>query len=301
MCQERTMRTRIGALLSLVLAVALLALVACGGDDSKAERKTRDRGQEATATSQSLGSVSGATSASTDRSSGATGAASGTAPAGPARTLQLDCGRDFKAFRFNGRLSTQTPQGSSGADSLGVFGALLGELKFSGAFVAPDRSQIKLEGGKDSPIGAIEFVQIGNTAYTRFGSTAWQQTTGGGPADLTENLDPREFCRQIQQSLTAEVPSRKEKVNGVDATRYEYDRTTLERLGGGGFLGATSGGSGELPENAKLTLWVSEKEKFPVKMAVSASGQQRGERFAFDMELNVTDLNDSGIKIEPPR
>jgi hypothetical protein len=277
-------------LLPLLVAATVL-LVACGGDDSKA---TQESSANATATTgQSSGSASGGSIGS---SSAAT-----PAPADSRRMLQVDCGQDLKAFRFNGRLALKAPQsGTNSSDFSSIIGSLLQDVKFSGAFVAPDRSQLKLEGGKDSALGAIEFLQIGSTSYTRFGSAAWQQSSiGGSPTDFLQELDPREICTQVEQNLRADVPSKKEKVNGVDAVRYDYDRSTLQQLGSG-FLGAAGGPDDQLPENVKLSVWVSEKEKFPVKMQMSASGQADGQNYAMEMEVNVTDLN-GNVRIDAPR
>lgn len=282
-----SIRTR---LLPLVLAAAaLFAFAACGGDDSNAERRTSEsQSTNATVTTnQSGGGSSGASSAATR------------APADSTRTVQVQCAADLKAYRFNGQLSLKAPQGgTNSADITSIVGSLLQDVKFSGAFVAPDRSQFKLDGGQNSALGAIEFIQIGTTSYTKLGSSPWQQATGG-PNDVVDQLDPREFCRQIEQGLSGDVPSRKEKVNGVDATRYDYDRAALEKLGGG-FLGTVTGSDDQLPENTKMSVWVSDKEKFPVKMQIAASGKQDGEDYNLSMELNVTDLN-GNVTINAPR
>lgn len=283
------MQTRTRLLPLLLMAVALLAFAACGGDDSEAERRTAENeaGSATAAAGQSGGSSGGAAVATQ-------------APADATRTVQVECSTDLKAFRFNGQLSMKSSASSSNSGDLAsALGSLLENVKFTGAFVAPDRTQLKLDGGQNSPLGAIEFIQIGNTSYTKLGSAPWQQSTGQGPADFTEQLDPREFCRQIQQGLSGNVPSRKEKVNGVDATRYDYDRAALEQLNNG-FLGSVAGPNGQLPENVKMSVWVSDTEKFPVKMVLNASGQQGGDDSTINLEMNVTDLN-GNVSIDAPR
>ena len=296
MQQERIMSTRGRTLPLMLVALAMLVVGACGGDDSKAEKKTRDQ-EAAVATT--------ATNQGTSNAGTPSGAVATTpAPATSSRSLQLDCGKDLKAFRFNGRLAVKLPEsgGAGAADPAALIASVLTDVKYSGAFLAPDRSQLKLETSKDSVLGgqAIEFVQIGGTSYTKLGNTAWQQSSGNGTSGgLLDSLDPREFCKSLEQNLKGDVPSRKEKVNGVDAIRYDYDRKTLEGLGG--FLGGVSGNGDELPENAKLNLWVSEKEKFPVKITFTGSGQQDGGPYSLDLELNVTDLNSSGVRVDAPR
>lgn len=286
------MRTRARLLPFLLMAVALLAVVACSDDDSNAERQTADATASATtAAGQSNATQTGGSAAATQ------------APANATRALELDCGRDFKSFRFTGELSLKAPQGGSSASDLtSVVGSLLEDVKFTGAYAAPDRTQLKLDGGQNSPLGTIEFIQIGNTSYTKLGSAAWQQSqANGATSGIVDQVDPREICRQFEQSLTGDVPSRKEQVNGVEATRYDYDRTALEKLGSGdGFLGAIGGSGEDLPENTKMSVWVSDKDKFPVKMQIDASGTQAGEDFAIKMSLNVTDLN-GNVTINAPR
>jgi hypothetical protein len=286
------MRVRIGALSLTAAAIVLLA--ACGGDDSKAETKTRD-GAAATAvaaaqtpTSSSAGGVTGVSSAATAPSSSTARSA-----------LSLDCERNLTAFRFDGKLAMRGATSSSANDPSALFSSLLQDVRFSGAYVAPDRTQMKLDlGGKDSPLAgqAFEFIQIGPTSYLKLGNTGWQQqeTAGSNPV---EELSPVALCKQLHDIVPAAAQSRKEKVNGIDAVRYDYDRKSLEKLPG--LLDGMN--SSDLPENVRLSLWVAEKERFPVKMTMAASGQQSGGPFSMDLEFNVSDLNSSGIKIEAPR
>jgi hypothetical protein len=269
------------------MAVALLAFAACGDDDSNADQQTAD----STTTSGQTGGTQ----------SGSGGSSSGAAT----RAIELNCDQDLKSFRFAGELALKAPQsGSTGSGGISsVVGSLLQNVKFTGAFAAPDRTQFKLDGGGSSPLGTIELIQIGNTSYIKLGSAPWQQSQGdSGASGIVDQVDPRELCRQIEQNLTSAVPARNEKVNGIDATRFDYDRAALGKLGdsAGGILGSIVGPNGELPENAKLSVWVSEKDKFPVKMQVSASGKQNGEDTSLNLDLNVTDLN-GNVTIDAPR
>ncbi|MGH2603486.1 MAG: hypothetical protein ACRDJ9_29395, partial [Dehalococcoidia bacterium] len=184
-------------LLPLLLAAAALILVACGGDDSKAEEKTRDN-QTSTPT---------AVAAATTEPSGSA-RASGTPSSGSGQTLQLNCD-DVSAFRFNGKLSLNAPDsGTSPGDINSLVASLLRDVAFTGAYVAPDRTQFKAEGGTNSPIGTVEVIQIGNTVYTQLGSTGWQQSTGqGNPLEFIQDFEPRQLCSGLAQRLPADVPS----------------------------------------------------------------------------------------------
>jgi hypothetical protein len=267
--------------------VALLAFAACSDDDSNANQQTAN----STTTSGQTGSTQ----------SGGAGSSSNAAT----RVIELNCDQELKSFRFGGELALKSPQsGSNGSGGISsVVGSLLQNVKFSGAFAAPDRTQFKLDGGGNSPLGTIEFIQIGNTSYVKLGSAPWQQSQGDSSASgIVDQVDPRDLCEQFEQGLTSAVPARSEKVNGFDATRFDYDRAALEKLGdsAGGLLGSIVGPNGELPENAKMSVWVSDKDKFPVKMQVTASGKQNGEDVSLNMDLNVTDLN-GNVTIDAPR
>ncbi|MGD9892902.1 MAG: hypothetical protein AB7R89_21160 [Dehalococcoidia bacterium] len=281
------MRTRVRLLSLALMAVALLAFAACGDDDSNADQQSA----EATAASGQTGGTQ----------SGGSGSSSSTTT----RAIELNCDQDLKSFRFAGDLSLNTPQGGSSAPNniASVIGSFLQNVKFDGAFVTPDRTQLKLDGGQSSPLGAIEFIQIGNTSYVKLGSAPWQQSQGATDSSgFLAQIDPREICHQFEENLTDSVPAQKEAVNSVDATRYDYDRAALEKLGAsaGGLLGTVGGSNGELPENATLSVWVSDKEKFPVKMQIAASGEQDGEDYSLNMALNVTDLN-GNVTINAPQ
>jgi hypothetical protein len=279
--QEPTMTARfhVPLLLCVVLAVAVFA--GCSGGGARPEDHAESR-------------------ATADAGGGPAARVATLAPADSRGTLDVDCGKDLTAYRFQGRFSLQGAQASpSQADITAVLGSMLQNMTFRGAFVAPNRSQLTLEGGQSSPFGAIEMVQIGARSYMRVGTSAWQESTVGGAEGLIDNLDPRAICTQLDQRLSADVPSRRETVNGVAAVRYDYDRATLEQLGTG-LLSPVSGPDNRLPDSVTLNVWVSEREKFPVKLRVVAAGQEDGRPYTSEMEFNVTDLN-GNVTIDMPR
>lgn len=297
------MRNGLRALPLVAVAALMLVVAACGGDDSKAETKSGN--SEATAAAATAASGAGGIAGASSSSSSSSSAQSSGTPAGQATSarLNVDCGDNLKAFKFQGKLAVKMPQSSPAGGSNdfgGLLDDLLGDVTFSGAYVAPDRTQMKLEfGGQNSLFpGGVEFVQIGAATYTKLGNTGWQQGTGGTGADeFLSGLDPRDLCANTLDDLPAPASSAKVKVNGVDAVRYDYDRKSIQNLNG--FLGADD--LDELPENFKLSVWVAEKERFPVKLTASASGGQGSDQISFNVEFNVTDLNSSNVKIDAPR
>lgn len=294
------MRARWRAPLVMAVAAVMVVVAACGGDDSKAEKKSGNN-VEATATTASASSSATGSTGTSSGSAASTQSGSSSTTVSSGSKLAVDCGTNIKAFKFDGKLALQTQQASnaSATDFGSLLSSILSDVKYTGAYVAPDRTQLKAEfASKDSPIaGPLEVVQIGADSYTKLGNTAWQKGGAGGPADFLGGLDPREFCKSVISALPTAPTSRKEKANGVDATRYDYDRSSIAKLQGvtGGLTG------GELPENFKLSVWVSDKEQFPVKMALSGSGTNAGQPYALDLQLNVSDLNSGSIKIDAPK
>lgn len=90
------------------------------------------------------------------------------------------------------------------------------------------------------------------------------------------------------------MKSAQERVNGVDALRYSLNAEQLRRV-----FGADAQ---LLPENAVLrgdsTLWVARASGVPVRLMLEATGAR--EPGVLKLELNMTELNSSAIRIEPP-
>jgi hypothetical protein len=198
-----------------------------------------------------------------------------------------DCLKGAKSYRYNGRL-----QLDAGDDS-GGFAELLGDVTLSGSFVSPDRSQTLIETRGQK----FETITIGADTWTRLGSGEW--TKGEGLiGDLS--LDPQSFCELGLGELgKAGVKPSKDKVRGVDALRYEFDRDALGRLGE--LFGSGSPDDvAALPENTKVVLWVTQKERWPVKITVNGERKEGDDPMTFNLEFTVTDLNKDSIKIEAP-
>jgi hypothetical protein len=50
-----------------------------------------------------------------------------------------------------------------------------------------------------------------------------------------------------------------------------------------------------------MDLWLTEDGGYPVRVVIDARGTDaEGREMSVQLELNVTDLNDPGIEIEPP-
>lgn len=275
------------------LSAGVLILAACGGDDSTAEQKPSPA-QQAAAPTQAA-TERAAAPATTASTTAAAPAGTGTG-AGQAR-LTLNCDQSVSRYRFEGQLGVKTPPGAGGAAA--TFAPLLEDVKLSGARVEPDRTQMRVELGSksaNSPLAgqAVEIINIGAITWMRIGQTPWQQSDAGGITGQLDTFTPDQLCDTFSGGLP-QVQGRKERVNGVDATRYDYTRKDL--ASGTDFLGAEIDSFSDV----KLSVWVTDKEKFPAKVTLDATGDKDLAGYAVKLDLNVNEINASGIAIDAPR
>ena len=218
---------------------------------------------------------------------------------GSSRTLNLSESAarisTLKSFRFNASASIdlggQTPANAENALGNALMMMLFGNLKdikLEGAVVAPDQMELKLSlGGQD-----FGFVQIGDKAWAKYGG-AW---TPIDPGDLGLPAGGLDFGDFTAGALPAEVVEAakvsSEKVNGMNTTRYSFDKAALQSL-------ANDVGSGQDLETANLDVWITE-DGVPVKLTMKLKGKDdSGQESTVQLELVLKDLN-SDIKIKAP-
>jgi hypothetical protein len=207
---------------------------------------------------------------------------------------------ELRSFRFDMTLKMDFDLGAMASNEDDEFGAglaaafllLLSNIQMEGAYVAPDSFDMKMQLAGEE----VHIIQIGDRTWINEGS-GWQETdadTGdlsllGDPSDLGLDLLPQEVLRNAK--------TRSEKVNGVETTRYSFDKQALEALATE--LGEDTAGLDEIDE-AQLNVWMT-KDNIPVKIAMDVKGTaEDGSKMAITMEFNVTDLNSDRIKIEAP-
>jgi hypothetical protein len=207
---------------------------------------------------------------------------------------------ELRSFRFDMtmKLKLDASAVSSDEDDLGaaigaaLLGAL-GDMKAEGAFVAPDQTQMKLRMlGQE-----FEMVQIGDKAWVKIDGK-WQETDaseemgfsmGDSPTDLLGGLLPSEVLKGAKVS--------KEKVNGVEATRYSFDKASLLALAEA--MGETGTGFDQVSK-ANLDLWLMD-DKIPVKIVLDIEGEDEdGNAVGMELQMNIRDINSDSIKIKAP-
>jgi hypothetical protein len=206
---------------------------------------------------------------------------------------------ELRSFRFDLAMKIDIPTSpSSGGTADDEFGAalgsallgVLGDIKAEGAFVAPDQAQLTMTLAGEE----VGMVQIGKDAWVKFGPT-WEKTDAtdlgldfSSPTDLFEDFLPAEILSGAKTS--------REKVNGVDTTRYSFDKAAIE-----GLLEETgeTEGLGELT-SANLDVWLS-ADNVPVKLVMNMTGKdESNQSMSVKLELNVRDINSDSIRIRPP-
>jgi hypothetical protein len=142
-----------------------------------------------------------------------------------------------------------------------------------------------------------EAIVVGDTTWMRTGNAGWEQDTDGA---LDPAPRPEEFCIYGATDLEeAGVRGKRDRLNGVAAIRFEVSSSDLERL----ILSRTGAALADISAEVgtmRMTLWVTEKEKWPLRLTI-ASDQQSTSDASFKADLNFGSFNKSDINIEPPR
>jgi hypothetical protein len=232
---------------------------------------------------------------SKNTASGNTGG-SGSGGSGSTVSNELDLTRsaqslaNVKSFRFDMTLKMDfgDPKSRSN-DDLGLgamFLALFSNIKAEGAYVGPDRYEMKIALFGEE----VHVIQIGQKAWTKEGSR-WIPTTPddamgflGSPTGM-----PFDF---LPQDVLKGAKTKSENANGVKTTRYSFDKAAMQKMG-------DELGDFDEISDANLDIWVTE-DNVPVKMSMKVKGKADGENMSIELEFNVKDLNSSSIKIEPP-
>lgn len=234
------------------------------------------------------------------------GASDGDVPISGAPSTTLDLAKsaqaieELKSFRFDFTMKldmgSTTPSNTEVTPAevallKGLFDSLT-DVKAEGAYVAPDKTQIKVTVGDEQfetiDIAGKSWVKAGNSWELIEGLTVTSSTIG--PGGIIGDLLPA-------TGITPAKTSR-ENVNGVNTTRYTFDKNSIEQLveSQGESLDADFK---EITEMA-LDTWVADNG-VPVKISMSFAGKDdRGEELSFSIEMNIRDMDSNSIQIKAP-
>lgn len=276
-----------------LFAAVLVFAVACGGDDDSGST-----GATGANTGASTGAATGASTGSASTGSAPTGSTG--AATGSTGSIDLDSVasslENVDSFRFNMtiQMDVDAPDdGDEDAQAAAMMMAMFGNMRVEGAYVAPDRVQTRMNFFGMN----VQAIQIGNEAWTNDGS-GWVEDPSGDvgsslPIDVTS---PESIFDFIPADELEGARTSRESVNGVQTTRYTFDKDALEAMA------QTSGEDlGDLSEidTFNLDLWLTD-DGLPVKMVMQMEGLSEGVQLSIQMEYNITDINDSSIRIDRP-
>jgi hypothetical protein len=231
---------------------------------------------------------------------------------------ESSCGfpADVTSYRYSMKMSMKVPEsmgelgGTTEEDGLedglgklfdGSLLALLEDMKIEGAYVAPDRSWARARlGGEEF----AESIRIGERSWTRLGGMDWTEDEAGPDWAVSASPTfPEAMCDVgAIDALFAllGVEPQEEAINGIKATHYHIDETDMLRLAA--LFGEVEGAE-EIPESAVMTMdiWLAEDGNWPVRMEADIGyTDEAGQSFAFKLFMEVKDINDPDIEIEPP-
>lgn len=179
-----------------------------------------------------------------------------------------------------------------------LMGALLTgftDMSVEGTFVAPDRSEARMKLGDFE----VTTISIGDQEWTKLGDdTEWQETAGEG-GDMSFSSD---ICEGFSIPELAGLEADEETMNGIASLHYHVDEAEITRLAD--LLGEDMGEMWDLegmPEEVTYDLWVAEDGNWPVRMEAEVRGEdEEGNEMSLSFFMEIKDLNDPDIKIEPP-
>ena len=272
---------------ALLLAVAAVTLSCIGGGDDDAD------------------APAGAPAA---------GAAAPASDDAPQQAASLQSPAALDSFRYDVSIELSGIGASdSGDDSGGGFGISLDlnfKITMEGAVVAPDREWSRLEADLGLLKISTETIRIGDQAWVRELDGEWQvQTLDGDSLADAFSFSPQDFFGDDDvgdglgtlRSVLDLIGGKSERVNGVDAVRYDLTSEQFATAFPDGGLPGDAGGdvSAELGD-FEVTIWIARDSGIPVRMLLEGSNDVESGEGSVRVELNIRDLNSDGIEIEPP-
>ncbi len=216
--------------------------------------------------------------------------------------VAASCGAiaDIQSYRYTVTLKLQSPAPVTTAPAAGsatpgaplsafadALTKLFSDFTLEGAYIAPDRTQAILRFQDED----LELRAVGDKSWLRVGAT-WQEEKQTEEGVLTPALVCNDIVTEIASSLNSSQ-AKPETVNGIQTEHYRLDQTTLKQLPQA--LGA------QLPDKYAVDLWLARDGRWPAQVHIESSDvNEKGQPIGFLLDMNIRDVNDQGIRIEPP-
>lgn len=199
----------------------------------------------------------------------------------------------LKSFRFNadlsvdikGDLPTSSATGALGGDFSKLITNALKDVKLQGAVVSPDKLEVRAKlGGQE-----IGIVTLGDKSWSKFFGD-WT-VVDKDDALFQDGFELDDIATDtLPDGMLKAAKTSKEKVNGVETTRYSFDKSALQSL--------ADDMDGNL-DSGNMDVWISE-DGIPVKISMKLAGSDsEGGKLSLNLNFNITDMNEN-ITIKAP-
>ncbi len=215
---------------------------------------------------------------------------------------RASCGpfSELKSYRYTSRVRLSTTGGESDAVSTPTPPPLNAIWEIAGSVKTPDRAEAVLHYPADSDLGPgdIPVVIVGNQTYHLTGGVRWSVSDTNPSAPLIPFL-PAILCEGLAPDVAiGGMAAQVETVGDVPADRYHFDSLDTDfssRVWGPG------SDMGQLVKSYQVDVWLAEEGQWPVRIEMEGRGTYPdGRELTVEVAMEVSDLNDGDIKIEPP-
>lgn len=221
-----------------------------------------------------------------------TGGGSDTPPTAGPREVTCEPLREFSQYRYN----TIVTLAVDPHDDPQALNSFVLTLDIDGAIQGDDRREVIVR-YPEEPERDLAIVWIGDK-YWDYVAESWTAN------DVTPGVAaipflPIDLCTSIAPDIatTGQTPVR-EKVNGFDTLKYHFD--ALPSSFSGRLWGTTSD-MGQYIKVYSVDIWIHEKDNWPVRFDLEGGGNyENGQALRAAVFLELRDINDKNIKIEPP-
>jgi hypothetical protein len=219
---------------------------------------------------------------------------------------------DVQRMRFSIAQTTGTQPASQAPSGDGAPAAgISSSLSVSGAFQAPDRTQVTLSMGAQPP---VETVMIGRI-WTRGADGRWRRAGA-----VSSAVDPA-----LLASVLREIPSyliEPARVEGTDVQRISATVDLARASTDGAAIGHLFGGSALIMSNAQFTqgpgrivVEIDRASGYPVKLSGETSFSRGGQSlptgalggldlsggsFSLNLTIGLSDFDSPSVQIDPP-
>jgi hypothetical protein len=176
----------------------------------------------------------------------------------------------------------------------------LADLRLEGLVVLPDGVQLRLTFSRGRFDGLdMTAVLIGDSEWVKDDAAGWKQST-----PYPEGLAPvTDLCEGANPPEEMALKAREQTVNGVLADHYRLDNAQFKDLGDIVLAGDTQANwdAEGLRHEGIVDYWLAEDGSWPVRVDGQFTleyGQMKDVKLS--VLIDVTDINDPDIKIEPP-